>query len=231
MTKKRHYEALFFDLDDTLLSFSKASKAAFRAVFEEQGLPYSPRLFARYEVINLAYWKNLEKGLVTMEVLSYQRFEDLFREFSIDADPHLIGERYFYHLQFQHQKMPYMASVLRELRKRGYLLYVITNGEARTQKRRYHDSGLDKLTERQFISGEMGCKKPDVRYFEIIEETVRIPRENILLIGDSLSSDISGGKNYGIDTCWMTPENTPEDPAVLPDYRISELRQLLDILP
>ena len=58
-----------------------------------------------------------------------------------------------------------------------------------------------------------------------------IPRENILLIGDSLSSDISGGKNYGIDTCWMTPKNTPEDPAVVPDYRISDLRQLLDILP
>ena len=228
---KRHYKVLFLDLDDTLLSFGKASRAAFRAVFDEQDLPYSRKIFKRYEVINLAYWKNLEKGLVTMELLTWKRFQDLFEEFGIRADPHLIGERYFYYLQYQHQKMPYMTEVLKELRKRGYKMYVTTNGNTDTQVRRYHDSKLDVMTDGMFISGEIGYKKPDRRYFKAVCDAVQTDPEEILLIGDSLSSDISGGKNYGIDTCWMRPEGTPDDPSVIPDFRISSLRDLYDILP
>ncbi len=224
----KKYEILLFDLDNTLLSFSQAEIVAFRETFKENSLPYSSELFSRYQKINEVLWQRLEKGEIDLNYLGPYRFKKLFEEFKIVADPDKVNRSFFHHLTFQHQALPQMEEVLKHFKDKR--IFIVTNGEPSIQWQRYEDSGLINYCEEMFISEELGYKKPQKEFFEKANEKIKGNKEEMLLIGDSLSSDILGGINYGIDTCWLVDKDKVNKTKIIPTYRIEKLTDLYSLL-
>ena len=224
------YRFLLFDADDTLLDFEAAERDGLTKMFSDLGLTLDEGMRQRYAVLNKGLWKLLDEGKLTRDELLYTRFGTFFKQEGIDADGVLAENTYRKHLSEGHETVEGARELLKDLGKR-YEIYVATNGLAETQIRRMRESGLDRLVRETFISEQIGANKPEKAFFDYVESHIpNFDRTQALLIGDSLSSDIQGGINAGIDTCWFDRENRtcPEDPH--PTYKITELKQLYDIL-
>ena len=106
----------------------------------------------------------------------------------------------------------------------------MTNGVAATQYSRFAISGLDKLVKGIFVSEEIGIPKPQKGYFDYV--FAQIPgfrKENALMVGDSLTADIMGGINAGLDTCWYNPGRKPAPAGINITYEIHDIRELPEI--
>jgi YjjG family noncanonical pyrimidine nucleotidase len=236
----KHYEAFILDADNTLFDFDRAERDALREALQANGYEeVSGELVHRYHRINDELWKLFEKGSIDQKQLRIERFRRLMstspplkRETrGFTPDPAHIGERYIEALSAKGYLLPHALPVLRELSAKVPLL-LLSNGIAAVQRRRIGRSGIGGYFKSILISAELGLAKPDPAIFTLAVEKLQLPKERILCVGDSASSDIRGGRGAGIDTCWFAPAGTPypeQEPQPL--YRISDLRQLLDFLP
>jgi len=220
------YDYFLFDLDQTLLNFNKGSRKAIKESCALFNIPYSLKFYNRYEKINLKYWHMLEKGEVTQEELTFLRFKEFFEKEKMDTDPVKFNRTYMENLSCQHYPMPYMRITLKKLQEKGKKIYLVSNGVAFIQKRRLELSGLDKIFDDCFISGIIGYSKPDKEYFDYVFDKLKISKEKTLLVGDSLNADIKGAVNYGIDSCWITKDNSVNNTNIRPTYRINSLKGL-----
>lgn len=126
--------------------------------------------------------------------------------------------------------MPGAGDLIRELAK-DFGLVLATNGIADVQHRRIKASGLEPSFRGLVISDEIGVAKPHPDFFHVVFSTMGQPcRSEVLMVGDSLSSDISGGEAFGIDTCWFNPKGRSNDASVRPTYEIQELHEVHTIL-
>lgn len=223
------FEILFLDLDDTILDFKKAEYIAIGRTFEAMGLEPTEQIRHRYHEINQAHWKMLEKGELTRDQVLVQRFERLFEEFGIEVDGVKVARTYERFLGQGHWFLPGAEEAVMELSKK-YRLFLASNGTASVQKGRMTSADLYRWFEEVFVSQEIGYNKPSKAYFDAC--FARIPnfdREKCLMVGDSLSSDILGGINAGIKTCWVNPGHT-DSGEIRPDYEIEALAQLPTLL-
>lgn len=223
------YDTLLFDADDTLLDFRAAEHSALFRLFAAHGLPVTDALHAEYSAYNRSLWRQLERGELSREQLLRTRFAGFFERIGVRLDGPAAEEEYRGYLAEGTTLIPGAKEVCTELAKR-HCLCIITNGIANTQRARLKAAGLEPLFRRIFISQEVGCEKPDPRFFEAVFRVLpgADPRRT-LIIGDSLSSDILGGVRAGVDTCWFCPDAPPEDPEIVPTWRITELKQLLPV--
>lgn len=225
------YRFLFIDLDDTLFDFGAAERVAIRRAYEEAGIEVTDALLARYHDINQAHWERYERGETTREALLVDRHDALFREFSIPVRGIDVEARYRAYLGIGHYFIDGAEDCLRYLKARGYLLYLASNGVAETQYSRLESAGILPFFEQIFISETTGSNKPQKAYFDYC--FAHIPgfeKDRALLIGDSLSSDILGGKRAGIATCWFNRFGKTAPPELTPDYEIRSLKELQSIL-
>ena len=228
-------DTVLFDLDNTILDFSKAERAALSKTLEQMGIPPTEKTCARYSEINLSRWKLLEKGEITRKEVKLSRFRLLFEELGVKAQPEQAAAAYESLLGIGHYFMDGAEELLENLYGK-YRLYLVTNGTAAVQKGRIKSADLAKYFEDIFISEEIGFNKPDIRYFEYC--FARIPgfsKERTVIVGDSLTSDIQGGRNAGIRTIWFHPEGREEGGAasertVEPDMEIRKLSELPELL-
>ena len=225
------YTTILWDLDNTLLDFNAAEKYAFDACMELAGLTPSEELLHQYDTINTSYWKMLERGEITRDVLLKQRFVTFFEEIGVtDVDVPLIRDTYQRLLGSVYYYMEGALELCTKLHK-THRQYIVTNGVASTQRNRLALSHLGELMEDYFISEELGCEKPSFTFFE--KSFAQIPhfkKEEAIIIGDSLSSDMQGGINAGIACCWYNPEKKPVPEHMKIDYSIQHLNELFDIL-
>lgn len=229
--RKMKYDTILWDVDDTLLDFPYSEKYAVRHCFEEIGLTISDAWLARYSCINQSYWKKLEKGEVTKKELLRRRFADLFEEMGIQG----VAMDTF---QVQYQKalgdvycyLDDSYEVCKKL-KGSCRQYLITNGVESTQRNKLKLSGLDVLMEDIFISEVLGSVKPKKEFFDLcFAQIPDFKKDRVLVIGDSLSSDIQGAKNAGVASCWYNPKGKALTGDVIPDYEIQHLSQVEEIL-
>lgn len=223
-------EFLFIDMDDTVLDFKKAEHVAIRKTLSEAGIEPTDEVCARYSQINQGYWERLERKEVTREQLQVGRFADLMAEYGVQADAKRCADRYMENLSQGHYFLPGAEEALQELSKK-YKLYLASNGNTETQKSRIASAGIEKYFEEIFISGVVGVNKPDKGFFDYC--FTRIPGfdpTKAMVVGDSLTSDILGGKNAGIATCWVNPSHKPARPDIVPDYQIESITQLEELL-
>jgi len=222
-------ELLFLDLDDTILDFKKAEYIAIGNTFETMGLEPTEEIRHRYHEINDAHWKMLERGELTRDQVLVQRFEKLLAEFGIQADGVRVARLYEKNLSTGHWFLPGAEEAVMELYKH-YRLFLASNGTASVQKGRMTSANLYRWFETVFVSQEIGHNKPSKEYFEAC--FARIPgfdKEKCLMVGDSLSSDIQGGINAGIKTCWVNPAHKSSG-DIHPDYEIEALADLPRLL-
>ena len=223
-------EFLFLDLDDTILDFHKAERIAINKTLRDFGLEPTEEVLTRYHVINKWHWEQLELGILTREEVQWKRFDVLFREFGVTADPQSCAARYMENLSVGHYFLPGAEEAV-ELLSGRYRLFLASNGTASVQKGRMTSANLYRFFEQVFVSEEIGHNKPSKAYFDAA--FARIPGfdpDKALMVGDSLSSDIRGGNNAGIRTCWVNPGHGPGHPEISADYEIEALSQLPGLL-
>lgn len=227
----KKYTCLLMDLDDTILDFQKAEKYAICKLMEHYSIEASEENILRYHDINLQYWKKLELGLVAREDLILLRFIDFFALFGkiIDKEEaRNVNALYFDNLSSVVFFIPNSREVLNELKKK-YKIYLITNGVKRVQEKRLSLLGdFRDIFDKVFISEEIEFTKPDIRFSEYVLNDIKISKEECLIIGDSLSSDMMLGINSSIDTCWFNPKNKKCELNV--NYIINDLNDLLKLL-
>ena len=223
-------EILFLDLDDTILDFHKAERLAVAKTFRAFGLEPTDAVLTRYHEINKQHWQRLETGEITREQVLTGRFQVLFNELGHAVDPESVARSYELNLGIGHYYLPGAREALEALRGK-YRLFLASNGTASVQHSRLTSAGLYPYFEKVFVSQEMGQNKPSRDYFEAcFRQIPDFCPERAIMVGDSLTSDILGGINAGIRTCWINPSHAPARANIQPDYEIENLSQLEEVL-
>lgn len=223
------YSTLFLDLDNTLLDFNKAEKVAVEKVLKSYSLPHDSEAIKTYSKINASFWKRFEKGEISKDAIFEGRFIKLLEVFGKTGDTKAISEDYCKNLSEGYFTVDGSFEILDYLKNKGYFLCATTNGLSITQFKRIKKSGLEPYFDKIFVSEDTGHQKPEKEYFDYaIENIPEKNRQSILIIGDSQSSDILGGINSGIDTCWYNPYGDTE--KYKPTYEIKDLSELKKIL-
>ena len=224
---------VLIDLDDTILDFHKAERNALVNTLRHFGLEPAEDTIALYLEINQDHWRRLERGEITRKQVNEGRFTELFRRFDMEVDGPVCAAYYLSQLALTHDYLPGAENVVKTL-SQTYSLFIASNGNSAVQTPRLANSGLNAYIRDAFISEALGENKPSKAYFDICFS--RIPGfdpEKAIMVGDSLTSDIQGGINAGIRTCWFNPAGKVNNTGIQPDFEInalSELEALLEAL-
>ena len=227
---KKHYPWLWFDADGTLFDYDRAESAALRSTFESLDLRFEDDYLDTYQRINRGLWQALEQREITSDVLRVRRFEQLLEAVQLSGSPDKMSVAYIEQLALCAELMDGAYEVLQAL-ERTCKFAIVTNGLQAVQRSRLEHSVIKDFISELIISEEVGAAKPQAAFFdEAFARTGHPDKSEVLIIGDSLTSDIRGGVDYGIDTCWYNPKAEAR-PADLPiTYEIRHLRELLDLL-
>jgi len=223
-------EFLFLDLDDTILDFHKAERLAIAKTIGDFGVEPTEQVLARYHVINKMHWEMLERGELTREQVLENRFRVLFEEMQVRVDATAVARCYERNLSIGHYFLPGAEEAVDALSKK-YRLFLASNGTASVQKGRMTSANLYRFFEKVFVSQEIGHNKPSKAYFDkCFAQIPDFDPARAMIVGDSLTSDIRGGNNAGMLTCWVNPAHAPRNPEIRVDYEIESLAQLEALL-
>ena len=224
--------AILWDIDGTLLDFKAAERQAMKNCFTVYELgECSDEMIARYAKINDDYWELLERGGISRQELFTARFRDFFK-----AEGIVFSEYDAFNKEYQAQ-----LSEMVIFRDNGYELikelkgqvkqYAVTNGSFNVQSRKLAKSGLIELFDDCFISDQIGVEKPAVEFFDYVKTRIeKVSDDEILIVGDSLTSDMKGGNNAGICCCWYNPQKKENTKGIRIDYEIANLQEVRTIL-
>lgn len=224
------YDWLLFDLDGTLLDYHAAEAAALDATLRDAGLTASDAVRASYRRINADHWARLEAGETTPERLRVDRWAELLADQRHDdVEPRAVADAYITHLAAGAHLVDGALEVLDDL-ARDHRIAFITNGLADVQRPRLSAAGLLHRAETVVISDEVGVAKPEPAIFDLVLAGMGRPeRSRVLMVGDSLTSDIAGGRDAGLDTAWVNPEGGSHD-GIAPTYTIGSVRELAGVV-
>ena len=218
-------KTVFLDLDDTLLDFHRSEAVAIAETLSGFGIEPTEAIKKRYSEINRSMWEQLELGTMTREQILVRRFELLFAELGVNIDGMDARRTYEWNLGGSYFYIDGAETLLSELSAK-YDLYLMSNGTAAVQDRRIDASGIAKYFKGIFISEKVGYNKPSREFFErCFAEIPDFKKEESIIVGDSLSSDIQGGINAGIKTCHYNSRDEHKD-GITPDYTVNTLEEL-----
>ena len=231
---KKAYTWLMFDADGTLFDFDRAEAQALQSTLTQAGDQLGPEDLAAYRMafkrINGDLWRLFEDGGISQDTLKVARFGKLVDETGLNGDPQTMSEMYLANLALNSDLLPGAESVLETL-SGHFQMAIITNGLQAVQRSRFGRATITAHFEAIIISDEVGAAKPDPRIFDVAFDQMDQPkREEVLIIGDSLTSDITGGINYGIDTCWYNPQGRPLPAGMVIQFEVRTLLQLPKLL-
>ena len=225
----KKYSTLYFDLDNTILDFTATEHKAIKKLLKLHNLPISNEIIEKYSAINQTWWQRFEKGEIKKSEIFEGRFKEFLKFYGFNASSQKMASDYFGLLAAGHDVIDGAESVLKYVKDRGYTVCITTNGISKTQYRRINESGLKQYFDFIFVSEDAMHQKPEAEYFEyVMQNSNENDKQKILIIGDSMSSDILGGINFGVDTCWL---NGSGGVAVYkPTYEISKISEIINIL-
>lgn len=225
-------KTVFLDLDDTIFDFHACEKVAITKTLWGFGIDPDDEIIERYSVYNRLQWEALERREITRDEVLTRRFKLLFDSLGMEVDPWEVQSLYERNLSMEHIFMEGAEELLCKLRAIGkYKLYAATNGIERVQRRRIRDSRIDEFFDGFFISECIGANKPAREFFEKCFDVIPgFSRDEAIIIGDSLTSDILGGKNAGIKTCLFNPKKKKISGEVTPDYEIESLSEIIPLI-
>lgn len=224
------YEFLLLDADETLFDFPRAEREAIKDALAKWNITANEEMISKYSEINDRHWKMLERGEIGKSELRVARFAAFCTYYGLDVDVPSLAIAYTDALATKGYLLPCALEVCRALATQCKL-YIITNGIASVQRGRLEPSPLREFIEELFISEELGAEKPHAAYFDAVAAKIpHFDRQKALVVGDSLSSDMRGGVNAGIDTCWFNPQGKPAPADLSITYTISTLKELIPLV-
>lgn len=228
--RRMKYQTLLFDADNTLWDFDLSEKFALFRVLAEENIEYAPEMLETWHAVNKLCWHQLEQGLLSAEDLRWVRWERFFEQLQKAGNYKQLGARYSMHLGTTDFMIPGAKLLLDKISVQRSLI-MVTNGLQEVQRKRLQNTNIEHYFDAIVISDEIGVSKPQAAFFDHVFSLIANPvKSKILMIGDSLGSDILGGNNYGLDTCWYNPKKKEANSGVVPKYEIKELEDLWAIV-
>lgn len=229
-------QVILWDIDGTLLDFGQAENYAMKKCFDilEMGV-CTDEMVKRYSVINAKYWERLERNEITKQEVLVGRFREFFEAEGLSVKKAVpFNEEYQLRLGDKVFFNDNAEALVEELKQRKMIQYAVTNGTFAAQRRKLAASGLDRLLGGAFISDEIGIEKPNIGFFErvfdVLSSVGNYNKNEIMIVGDSLTSDMQGGNNAGIVCCWYNPKGNKNTKGLHIDYEIKNLNELKEIL-
>jgi len=224
------FEWLMFDFDNTLVDFHETSTLAFNQTFIDFNLKIQPEYYGIYEKINGKIWSEFEQKLITADDIRKTRFTFLFEELQIsNIDGFAFNAKYLANIIEFTTIRPVLIDMITEL-KENYKLSIITNGLKEVQRARLDKCQITSLFDSIIVSDEIGVSKPDKAFFDYTINSIpdAVPRDKILVIGDSIKSDIAGAVNYGLNSCLIDKERKSN--STVADIIVQDVLDLSSIL-
>jgi 2-haloacid dehalogenase len=223
----KRYKSIFFDADDTLFDYPRAEGTALRACLGAFALTAAPEIFiAAYRRHNRDVWRAFERGETDQAALRVERFRRLAAELGLPGLPlERVSTFYLEKLACQSQLLPGALELVRELAGK-YPLALVTNGIAAVQNKRFAASPITPYFRSIVISEEAGVAKPDPRIFRPALEAIGVEAADVLFVGDSVTSDMAGARNAGMDFCWLNPGGIPVPAGADPRFIVRELAEI-----
>lgn len=223
-------KTVFIDFDNTVVDFDKCSKKSMKDNFKKFGYEFKDEMFETFTLINNKLWKDLEKGILTKKKLREIRWNTCFEALGINGNGEEFEEYFENGIGNSFIPIENALELLAYLKEK-YRLCLVTNGFSAIQRNRLKISGLDRVFDDIFISEELGFEKPSKEFFDkCFEGLSDIKKETAVIIGDSLSSDIKGGKDYGLKTVWFNRKNETSAKDEAPDFTVNDLSDIMNIL-
>lgn len=227
---QKKYQWLLFDADNTLFDFDGAAKLAFRDTLEQFQIPYRSHYLNIYKSVNNIVWKDYEEGKLSAKVLRSKRFELFLKEIEQERKPDAMNVFYLNRLIANSELIRGARTLLDKLQQH-YKMVIITNGLKEVQRPRLKLTRLTPYFETIVVSDEIGVGKPQRGFFDYTFSQINHPNKtDVLVIGDNLNSDIKGGVDYGLDTCWYNPFGKDNETEIKPTYEIRKLKELEKML-
>ncbi len=224
------YKTILLDLDHTLFDSDTSEWTAFAQALETAGIAEPMQHFTAYQTINLELWAAVERGEFSPQQVRTNRFERLVVQENFDADPLQLADDFVAGLGANGSLYDGAREVLESLSSKASMA-LVTNGLSEVQRARVDRLGIGEYFDAIVISAEVGAAKPGTEIFDIVFEALDSPsKDSALMVGDSLSSDMQGGANYGIATCWYNPNGQSVQRANQVAHEISDLAELLDVV-
>lgn len=225
------YPWILFDADDTLFDFKQSARHALGQSLTDFKIDATETHFQVYETINHEVWMAFERQEITAVELRKIRFERFLDAIGEYRDPLELNAHYLYLLSRTRYMLDGAVELVENLRMKNYRLGLITNGLQEVQRPRIAHADMEKYFEIIVVSDEIGVSKPHKDFFEYSFELMGYPlKSEVIVVGDSLNSDIQGGNNFGVDTCWFNPKGATNLTDHKPTYQIQRLEELYAIL-
>ena len=223
----RKYDIFLFDADGTFLDYDMAKANALRITFENCGLDYSQDTRMKYREINEQMRGYCDKGGRTKKELQMSRFRRLFSENGINYDEKDATELYYDELGKGSFLLDGALEICKEINSCNKKIYIVTNGIFAVQKARIEGSLIREYISDVFVSEFIGFRKPHISYFDYVFSHIPlVKKDSVLLIGNTIPTDIAGGNNAGIDTCWLNGAGNLNETEIIPTYEIKKLDEL-----
>ena len=217
------YKAIFIDIDDTILDYIPCCREAFEAA-----MPEHPEYFDIFFEISGRLFSEAKRGLHTIaEVMELYPAEFIatigYPESAVEHFKHAFRAAWGH----THTLVPYSKETLEALRDKGYRLFAASNSFGHLQRSRLQHAGILHLFEDTYISMDIGYDKPDVRFYEEALRRCRLQPHEVLMVGDSMTTDIIGARAAGLDAVYFNRRNEPTDPH----SSVAVIHSLPELLP
>lgn len=223
------YKAIFLDIDDTVFNFKKCSEGALKDTFSTLNLEYNNNVFESFSEIDERLWKQQKEELISVADVLDIRFRELLETLGLDYDASHVKTHFGNLLGEQYIMEPGIEAVLKNL-SADYKIYAASNGVLTMQDNRLELAGLKQYFTDLFVSDDIGYAKPNINFFSESMKRSGFLSSEILMVGDSLVSDIQGAREAGIDSCWYNPYGLENESEVKLDFEINHLKGLLKIV-
>lgn len=224
-------KALLIDIDGTLLDYRQSEALGISAIMEHYGVTPTPELAAHYHDVNQSFWEKYEKGEITRAQINEGRYPAFFGELGVEVDPEVCEEIYQDFVNNRLVPVEGAEDMLRYLSGK-YLLYAASNGYSDKQRERLRKAGMISYFTDIFVSQETGSQKPQKEFFDycFARMPAGLKRDEVMIIGDGLTSDMRGGNNAGIHTCWLNAYGEVNHAGVSIDVEIHSLAEIRNFL-
>ena len=224
------YNCIMMDIDNTLLDFDAAERKALLETLQQFSLPCDEAAVSRYHEINSSLWGELNKGKIRRDKLVVERFDRFVKEIGAAAKATELNRAYTEHLATHADVIPGAEEALQELAEVATMI-AVSNGTESVERGRLKLSGFEKYFDDIFISEAVGVSKPNPKIFQMAMRKLGIEHsDKVLVVGDSLSADIQGGVNAGLDTCWVNMNGVENESGLTPTYEVKALSELYPIV-